>query len=268
MKIVVVGTGNVASHLTPALCRAGFDAEMVPSRNIERLPAAQLYVVAVRDDALDAVVAQMRPLASGPIVHTAGSKAASAADGVLYPMQTFTKGRAVDFSTVHFFVEAESASVLGLLEQVAAAVGTPAHVHRLDSEGRRRLHLAAVFACNFVNHCCALAEDVLRPLGLPFDVMLPLLDETVSKLHHLPPREAQTGPAIRHDHTVLAAHHHLLSQQPRLQAIYDQLSASISAPASPGTPTAPHPANSAPHPSTIAPGDSVAGSLHPLKPHD
>ena len=244
----------MASHLTPALSRAGYDAEMVGSRDIRILPAADLYVVAVRDDALESVIGRMRQLTTSPIVHTAGSKPASLADGVLYPMQTFSKARPVDFSTVHFFIEAASPALLALLREVSERIvasserlplqrdeseavanrvhesnveAVSGHVHELDSEGRKRLHLAAVFACNFANHCCTLAEEVLRPLGLPFEVMLPLLDETVAKLHHLSPHEAQTGPAIRHDESVMATHRDLLASQPQLQALYDLLSTSI-----------------------------------------
>lgn len=200
---------------------------MVGSRNLSSLPEAELYVVAVADDALESVVIRMRRLTDGPIVHTAGSKPATLADGVLYPMQTFTKGRVVDFATVHFFVEASSPSISALVHEVATSVAAPGHVHELDSEGRRRLHLSAVFACNFSNHCCALAEELLRPLGLTFEVLLPLMDETVAKLHQLSPREAQTGPAVRFDQSVMAAHHNLLASVPRLQVIYDMLSASI-----------------------------------------
>ena len=227
MEIVVVGTGNVATHLAPALQRAGHVVHVVPSRGIVQLPHAELYVVAVKDDALPAVVAQMRRLASAPIVHTAGSVPASVADGVLYPMQTFSKARAVDFSSVHFFIEAATPALQDLLQAVAASVVGPRQVHQLDSEGRKRLHLAAVFACNFVNHCCTLAADVLRPAGVAFDVVLPLLDETVAKLHQMAPAQAQTGPAARHDQSVMQAHCQLLAEQPHMQHIYNMLSQSI-----------------------------------------
>ena len=92
---------------------------------------------------------------------------------------------------------------------------------------RRRLHLAAVFACNFTNHCCTLADDVLADAGLDFSVLLPLVDETIAKLHQLPPAQAQTGPAIRHDENVLGLQRAMLSDRPDLQEIYSLLSKSI-----------------------------------------
>ena len=248
MDICIVGTGNVSTHLAPALQRAGHAVAVTRSRNLSALPPAALYIVAVKDDALPEVVTRMRSLTDAPIVHTAGSVSGAVVDGVLYPMQTFSKARAVDFASVHFFIEAGSPTVLAALRTVAESIVGPAQVHELDSEGRKRLHLAAVFACNFVNHCCTMAEDVLRPAGISFDVMLPLLDETVAKLHQLTPRQAQTGPAIRNDETVMNAHSQLLADRPDLQAIYDQLSASIrnTVPsASPTVPTASPPSTSA-----------------------
>lgn len=227
MDLCIVGTGNVSAHLAPALQQAGHNVVVTPSRNLSALPPAALYIVAVKDDALPGVVTRMRKLTKAPIVHTAGSVSGSVADGVLYPMQTFSKARAVDFASVHFFIEAGSSAVLEALRTVAESVVSPAQVHELDSEGRKRLHLAAVFACNFVNHCCTMAEEVLRPAGISFDVMLPLLDETVAKLHQLPPQQAQTGPAIRNDESVMEAHSQLLADRPDLQAIYRAMSDSI-----------------------------------------
>ena len=227
MDLCIVGTGNVSAHLAPALQRAGHAVVVTQSRNLMALPPAALYIVAVKDDALPEVVALMRTLTKAPIVHTAGSVPGTAADGVLYPMQTFSKSRPVDFASVHFFIEAGSSAVMEALRTIAESLVGTSQVHELDSAGRKRLHLAAVFACNFVNHCCTMAEEVLRPVGIPFDVMLPLLDETVAKLHQLTPRQAQTGPAIRNDETVMAAHSQLLADRPDLQAIYRAMSDNI-----------------------------------------
>ena len=101
------------------------------------------------------------------------------------------------------------------------------HVFRLDSEGRRRLHLAAVFASNFVNHCYALSDELLRAHDIPFRVMLPLIDEVAAKVHSMPPHEAQTGPARRHDANVMNEHIELLANDKRLQNIYKIMSESI-----------------------------------------
>ena len=143
--------------------------------------------------------------------------------GVLYPMQTFSKEREVDFHQIPLFIEASDAESLQQIRVLADSVSQ--HVYELSTADRRYLHLAAVFACNFANHCYTLAADVLAQKGLPFDVMLPLVDETARKVHELHPVEAQTGPAVRGDQNVLAAQSALLDG--RLRTIYNIMSDSI-----------------------------------------
>ena len=141
--------------------------------------------------------------------------------GVLYPMQTFSKVRPVDFSEVSVFIE--SATDSALLESLAQSISR--HVYHLDSEGRKHLHLAAVFACNFTNHCYDLSASLLQRYGIPFEVMLPLIDETARKVHNLTPREAQTGPAVRYDTSVIERQEALLTGSER--DIYRLMSQSI-----------------------------------------
>lgn len=259
MRIVFIGAGRLAYSLAPALREAGHDIMQVYSRTLasaQSLAAvvgaqpitdlhdvkggADVYLFAVTDSSLPLLAQQLGALLrrhgaqdASVFLHTAGSigmsvfQSCTAHYGVLYPMQTFSKARAVDFSSVHFFIEAATPALQDLLQAVAASVVGPRQVHQLDSEGRKRLHLAAVFACNFVNHCCTLAADVLRPAGVAFDVVLPLLDETVAKLHQMAPAQAQTGPAARHDQSVMQAHCQLLAEQPHMQHIYNMLSQSI-----------------------------------------
>ena len=102
-----------------------------------------------------------------------------------------------------------------------------AHVYKLSSEDRKYLHLAAVFACNFVNHCYALSAEVLEQKGLPFSVMLPLIDETARKVHTLTPHDAQTGPAVRYDKNVIRMQAQMLADSPLTREIYESLSLSI-----------------------------------------
>ena len=97
----------------------------------------------------------------------------------------------------------------------------------MSSEERRYVHLAAIFACNFVNHCYALSADILAKHGLPFDIMLPLIDETASKVHAMSPAEAQTGPAMRYDENVIRSQSRLLASNPFVKEIYDRMSISI-----------------------------------------
>ena len=144
--------------------------------------------------------------------------------GVFYPLQTFSKQRIVDFSRIPIFIEACDGENLSILENLGLSISSDVRV--LSSEKRRNIHLAAVFACNFTNHIYALAANILEDADIPFDVLLPLIDETVSKVHHIPPREAQTGPAVRYDENVINKHLNMLSD-PMMNEIYRLLSQSI-----------------------------------------
>jgi len=250
MDIVFVGAGRLATQLAKALRKEGHDVVAVYSRtkasaetlttivggvptdSIATLPLrADAFIVAVKDAVLPTLIPQ---LASGrqdcPMFHTAGSMPMSVFGslphhGVIYPMQTFSKERDVDFRRIPVFIEASSSQALSTARAIATSVSN--RVQELDGQRRRYLHLAAVFACNFSNHCYALAADVLQQHGLSFDDMLPLIDETAQKVHELPPHDAQTGPAVRYDENVINAHLELLADNPRLQEVYALMSRSI-----------------------------------------
>ena len=175
------------------------------------------------------VIARVRPN-NGLWVHTAGSMPMDifsghvANYGVLYPMQTFSKTREVDFSVIPFFLEANTSENAGKLQQLAEKLSE--NVRFLSSDKRKSLHLAAVFACNFTNHIYALAVKFLQGQGIPADVLLPLIDETAAKIHTMSPREAQTGPAIRYDENVINKHLAMLDD-PDMRTIYRLISQSI-----------------------------------------
>lgn len=225
MKVTLIGTGNVATSLCPTLAGAGHEVCQLHGRTFRTEEVTgEVVVIAVRDDAVRDVAERLADY-GGLVVHTAGSIPMDAIParrrGVLYPMQTFSKARRVDFAEVSLFVETETD--MPRLEALARSLSR--HVYRLDSEGRRRLHLAAVFASNFVNHCYALSDALLREHDIPFRVMLPLIDEVARKVHELPPREAQTGPAMRGDGKVMARQEAMLHGTPR--DIYRLMSQSI-----------------------------------------
>ena len=204
-----------------ALLQAGHQLTSVNSRTLAELPQhADIYIIAVKDSALQEVIEHLanRLQTSTPsfregmgvgcaplLVHTAGSMPLSVFDGyacragVLYPMQTFSMEREVDFREIPLFIEGDDPCIRAVAESLSA------HVYELSTADRKYLHLAAVFACNFANHCYTLAADVLAKKGLPFDVMLPLVDETARKVHELHPTEAQTGPAARGDQNVICS---------------------------------------------------------------
>jgi predicted short-subunit dehydrogenase-like oxidoreductase (DUF2520 family) len=131
--------------------------------------------------------------------------------------------REVDFREIPLFIEASDAASLQQIRALADSISQ--HVYELSTADRKYLHLAAVFACNFANHCYTLAADVLQKKGLPFDVMLPLVDETARKVHELHPKDAQTGPAARGDQNVMQAQASLLDG--KAKEIYELLSQSI-----------------------------------------
>lgn len=227
MKVVLIGRGRVATNLLPALQQAGHEVVSVNSRTLEELPTkADVYIISVKDSALQEVARQAtKGRESQLFVHTAGSMPMNIFSGmathygVLYPMQTFSMDREVNFREIPLFIEGADPRIRAVAESLSA------HVYELSTADRKYLHLAAVFACNFANHCYTLAADVLARKGLPFDVMLPLVDETARKVHELHPTEAQTGPAARGDQNVMAAQSALLDG--RLQAIYNLMSESI-----------------------------------------
>lgn len=248
MKVVFIGAGNLATSLSQEMRRVGFTIKQVYSRtqvSAELLARtlgcvwtirpdevqddADLYIFSLKDAVLSDVISQIRPN-KGLWIHTAGSMPmdvfAGYAEryGVLYPLQTFSKKRPVDFSIIPFFWEANTPETAKVLQRVAVSVS--GNVRFLSSEKRKQLHLAAVFACNFTNHIYALAVKLLEEQDIPTDVLLPLIDETAAKIHDMSPAEAQTGPAIRYDENVINKHLAMLSE-PDMKSIYQMLSQSI-----------------------------------------
>ena len=250
MKIVLIGAGNLATHLGKALHAAGHDMVQVFSRTMQSAETlaslldaepltdisqvrddADVYIFSVKDSALEQLISQLCGGEKKVFLHTAGSMPMSVFRGkalhygVLYPMQTFSKQREVDFSIIPCFIEANDEFALKQIEGLAGQISH--RVYQLSSEDRKYLHLSAVFACNFANHCYAASQELLQQHGIPFDVMLPLIDETAAKVHGMTPKEAQTGPAVRYDENVIGKQMLLLENQPYFQKIYDCMSKSI-----------------------------------------
>ena len=250
MKIVLIGAGNLATHLGKALHAAGHDMVQVFSRTMQSAETlaslldaepltdmaqvrddADVYIFSVKDSALEQLISQLCGGEKKVFLHTAGSMPMSVFRGkalhygVLYPMQTFSKQREVDFSIIPCFIEANDEFALKQIEGLAGQISHRGY--QLSSEDRKYLHLSAVFACNFANHCYAASQELLQQHGIPFDVMLPLIDETAAKVHGMTPKEAQTGPAVRYDENVIGKQIQLLENQPYFQKIYDCMSKSI-----------------------------------------
>ncbi len=229
MKCVVLGAGNVAWSLAPALSAAGIEVAQIWSRTPSRseelaaqlpvcsvartldelIPDADIYILAVHDDAIAPIASELGHR-GGLWVHTSGSVDASVLApvtdtyGVLYPLQTFSRGRLTDFSAVPVYVEGSTADTALRIESIARAISSD--VKPADSAQRRRLHAAAVFACNFTNHMWAIADRLLHESGADLSVLYPLIEETSRKAMTMPPAEAQTGPARRGDLRVMQGH--------------------------------------------------------------
>ena len=192
------------------------------------LAAADLYLVAVSDRAVGEVAASLPVPAGAVVAHTAGSVPLDALGGfahraVLYPLQTFTAGRAVDFAQVPLFIEASDEATRGAVERFARRLST--QVYPADSQRRGALHLAGVLACNFVNALYTAGERTLAREGLPFEVLKPLIAETAAKALASPsPAAVQTGPAVRGDLPTLERHRARLAGDALLLEIYNSMS--------------------------------------------
>lgn len=225
--IAIIGRGNVASHLFTAI-KEKMPVCLVNPHTLEDLPAnPEIILISVTDSAINEVVEKL-PDTSAIIAHTAGSvkmeavKGKSPHYGVFYPLQTFTKNVKLDYSQIPVFIEASSPIASAKLKDLARCFST--HVHEADSETRKKLHLASVFACNFTNALADIADSLLKENGLDFSTLSPLLQQTVEKLQNLPPHEAQTGPAVRGDFKIINNHLSMLDNHPELQQIYSMLS--------------------------------------------
>jgi predicted short-subunit dehydrogenase-like oxidoreductase (DUF2520 family) len=248
-RIVLIGAGNVATHLGPALKKKGHHIIQVYSRtdesarelsvkldtdyitNLDELNySADIYLFCLADDALPGVIKQTS--FTGQIVaHTSGSVPLSILresgfhSGVIYPVQTFNKARYLDLSSVPFCVEGSTPFAENTLLDLAS--GLSGKVYSVNSEKRKIIHLAAVFACNFTNHMYVIADRLMRENNLDFDIIKPLIKETSAKVLEMDPSDAQTGPAKRGDYKIIEEHLHLLNDFPGLQNIYKFVSESI-----------------------------------------
>ena len=253
MKLAFIGSGNVAWHLSQGLENAGFPVVAIYSRtlkNAQKLAArmydatatdsldfseseATVFFICVKDDALPEVCYHLQLPATAIVVHTSGSLPLSALQlnppvsrGVFYPLQTFSQSRAIDISQTPLCLEAEDPATEAILVEMAQKLSKI--VYLVSSQERKALHLSAVFACNFVNHLWAVAKQLLDAEHLEFDLLKPLIRETLEKaLAAGDPAQVQTGPAARHDLKLIQTHLAYLQKNPAWQHLYQVLSDSI-----------------------------------------
>lgn len=251
-NIVLIGAGNVATQLACAFDNAGFQISQVYSRTTESaeklggdlntgfttdlnaiVSDADLYIVSVSDDAVKPLANNLF-LGDKLVVHTSGSisideiKQMSDNYGVFYPLQTFSKTRKADFKSIPICIEANFGESEKLLIELGRSISND--VRRIKTEERKRIHLAAVFACNFPNFMYTIAEEILKKNKLDFELLKPLIEETAAKVQTIDPYDAQTGPAKRGDETIMNQHLELLKEYPGFKEIYKLMSSEIKKP--------------------------------------
>lgn len=245
IKVVLIGSGNVAQHLIQVLLQtkevslvqafarnSSHLLHLLPDDKIitdyQKITEADLYIISVSDNAISEVSEHL-PFKNRLVVHTSGSSKLSILNdknrkGVFYPLQTFTKGKEIDFAPIPICLEAENEADYQLLEKLGNCISQK--VVRINSEQRKSIHVAAVFVCNFVNHLYHIGNDICEQNNVPFEVLHPLIQETAHKITELSPRDAQTGPALRNDTKTIEKHLDFL-ENTEYKKLYQLLTQSI-----------------------------------------
>ena len=242
MKITLIGGGKLGEHLYKVLISVGQvqllkwvirsrEESLTPEginivNKIDQDEKCDIYLIAVSDNSIKEVI-QLLPKDSF-VVHTSGSISLKEIKrdraGVFYPIQTFTKGSDVNFSEIFVGLESKNSKDLMILKKLAKHIGSKSFV--LNSSKREQLHLAAVLVNNFTNHLFAEANLICKKNNLPFDLLLPLIKETVQKVEKLSPKNSQTGPASRNDSETISKQIKLITNS-RLKKIYKVLTSAI-----------------------------------------
>ncbi|WP_144281300.1 Rossmann-like and DUF2520 domain-containing protein [Chryseobacterium echinoideorum] len=243
MQTVIIGSGNVAYHLAKACKQNDIPLAQIYGRNenelrkisselhipysTQKLEEADLYLLSVSDQSIEEV-SKIISKKNCLVAHTSGSLPKEILVGEyrkssFYPLQTFSKSKHLDYKKIPFFIEAENSEDQQILMNLASQIS--ANVMESTYEKRKYIHLTAVFACNFVNHLFSRAKEISDSQQIPFDYFLPLIDETVQKIHEIEPKSAQTGPAVRNDERVLQLHEQLLKDESLL--LYKTINNSI-----------------------------------------
>jgi predicted short-subunit dehydrogenase-like oxidoreductase (DUF2520 family) len=247
MKVILIGTGRVALNLGHAMVRTGISLAGISGRDASRtksladdlgtrsfaldedLPAADVILIAVSDDAIASVAERIKT--DGAVVaHTSGASSMdllpSHSDrGVLWPVQTFIADKKADMKDIPLIVEGSNERASNTIHELASRMG--GRVIALDHEQRQRLHLAAVFTSNFPVILMIEAQKLLRAEGLPEDLLLPLWSTTAANVAAIRPEHALTGPARRKDLQTIQRHLALLEKDPELRQLYSMLSERI-----------------------------------------
>ncbi len=247
-----IGSGNLAWHLAQALDNTDYAVREVYSRNKKNAEAlvsnlysaevnptldfssstSQIFIIAVPDDAIKEIAQELVLPDNAVLVHTSGSQplsllgySSSANIGVLYPLQTFSRSKKVNFTEIPFFIESDNNNTDKVL--VALAKSISKKVFKITSKDRKALHVSAVFAANFTNHMLFIAQEIMKENKLSFDWLKPLIAEMINKSLSIGPENAQTGPARRGDLEILDNHLKFLEKDEQVAEIYKVVSQHI-----------------------------------------
>ncbi len=248
MKVVIIGTGNVATVFGRIIKNTGFEIVQVFGRNSEHAATlaeemnstpcsewkdiskeADIYLVALADTALYELDQHLH-LTDQLVLHTAGSvsmdvlKNISVNYGVLYPLQSLRKEMNV-LTQIPLLVEGNNEHAIQAVWDIACRISS--NVTFINEEARLKLHVAAIFINNFTNHLYAVTADFCKKEGLNFNLLLPLAAETAKRIEWVSPEQVITGPAIRKDEVTINKHLDLLKDYPSIQKIYRQMTESI-----------------------------------------
>ncbi|CAM3361685.1 DUF2520 domain-containing protein [Zobellia roscoffensis] len=245
IKVSILGTGNIATHLFKTFSKSdeievvqvvgrnkkallAFGPEEKTTSDFSNLKSSDIYIIALSDDAIQSISEEVK-INNGLLVHTSGSTSMSQLSkhgrhGVFYPLQSFSKSKAIDFNNIPICLEANTKEDLNLLKKLASLISK--NIYEIDSKQRKSLHLAAVFVNNFTNHLYHIGSEICKENTIPFEILSPLIQETAKKIESLTPYEAQTGPGKRGDFNTISNHLEQL-KNPEYKAIYEQLSNSI-----------------------------------------
>ena len=244
-NITLIGSGNVATHLGLALKRNGFNIDQVYSKvlknakelslileakainKLEKLTDSDLTILAVSDNAIKTILEEIK---DRPIVHTSGYTGINIFNkqfnncGVIYPLQTFNKEVSLEFSETPLCIEANNPIFEKKITKLASSISK--HIIALDSEKRKSIHIAAVFASNFTNHMLSIAYDLLKEKNIDFSILLPLVNQSIKKIKDNNPKDVQTGPAKRKDINIINHHMHDIKNT-RIKKMYKTITDSI-----------------------------------------
>lgn len=248
-KPVIVGSGNVGFHVGQRLHQAGYPIQQVFSltplhgkslaekvdstytNDVAQIVSdADVYIVCVTDDAMESVIDALN-IKSKIVLHTAGSvpknisKRTDIHQGVLYPLQSFNRKAEVSWENVPVFIDGDNDEVVSVATELGNAL--TGNTKRANDEQRLRVHIAAVFANNFSNHCLAIGQKLLEETGYDFDVLKPLVETTFKRLQRSNPSDVQTGPSKRGDAKTVDKHLNALVKHPDWKELYRYLSDDI-----------------------------------------